>query len=71
MGIPRLIHQLCNHALIATYADGKQRVTPDMVRQIGREQDALLQPPVSADSSRQVAEGVPPPNRRWAHLSCT
>jgi general secretion pathway protein A len=47
IGIPRLIQNLCNDVLIAAYADGKQRVTPGMVRQIVRD--------------RKITEGVPHP----------
>jgi hypothetical protein len=38
-GIPRVINLVCEHALIAAFADRKTIVTPDMVDRVVRELD--------------------------------
>jgi general secretion pathway protein A len=47
-GIPRLVNTVCDQALLAGYADGQQRITPRLVRQVGRDLDSCSR------SSRRV-----------------
>ncbi len=43
-GIPRLIHTVCDNALLNGYAEGKLRLTPGLIREVVRDLDLPSQP---------------------------
>jgi len=57
-GVPRLINQLCDTALVAAFADERDRVDADLLEEVVAEQAAFgPQPPVAEVVAEVVAEG--------------
>jgi general secretion pathway protein A len=66
-GVPRLVNIVCDGALLSGYAQGKQTVTSDMVREVARE---LQLPGAAAEPSRAPGGpgGVSSRRRAWWRL---
>jgi type II secretory pathway predicted ATPase ExeA/chromosome segregation ATPase len=56
LGIPRVINQICDNALLAAYAKGRESVTPDIVDQV-LEQEGLLKTTTASAPASSVAAG--------------
>jgi type II secretory pathway predicted ATPase ExeA len=48
-GVPRLLNQLCDMALVYAFAESRMAVDADLVKQIIRDRDVDMSPPVVAD----------------------
>ena len=56
-GIPRLLNQLCDFALVYAFAEGRPCIDVDLIAQVVRERnDAQLTSPESADSALGLAD---------------
>lgn len=58
-GVPRLINQLCDTALVAAFADERNRVDADLLEEVVAEQAAFAPQPPVAEAVAGVAPAVP------------
>ncbi|RMF83284.1 MAG: hypothetical protein D6739_07405 [Nitrospirae bacterium] len=60
-GVPRLINQLCDSALVAAYAEEMEQVTADLLEEVAAEQAALALAPEAegAEAGAAAAEAAP------------
>ena len=58
-GIPRLVNNLCDNALLSGYATGSRRITAEIIAETAETLD-LLQPMIADDPRSVMASALPP-----------
>jgi general secretion pathway protein A len=81
-GIPRVIHLLCEHALLATYADRRDSVTPGDILHVAQQFELVAQTKEEAEAFRsdtfcrlipfpKLGTGVGRPQEHWPKPTVT